>query len=69
MQIYYFSRTGRSKKIAEDLAVRFAAWAEQLNDDLDWSGPSGYLKGIYAAMRKEAVPTRYQKPEEGHKLF
>ncbi|HIU63685.1 MAG TPA: flavodoxin [Candidatus Avacidaminococcus intestinavium] len=61
MQVYYFSRTGRSKKIAEELAVRYHTRAEEITDDAKWQGVVGYLKGCYSAIKKEALPAKYKK--------
>ena len=44
MQIYYFSRTGRSKKIAEELAGRFGVTARMIDDNREWGGKINYVK-------------------------
>ena len=64
MKIYYFTRTGRSKLIAEELAARYDIKPLEINDDIDWQGVGGYVKAAYKAVRKEALPARYVKPNE-----
>lgn len=63
MQIYYFSRTGRSKKIAEELAVRFGVEVRKIEDHRDWSGKINYMKAGAMAMSGKTIPVTYEKPE------
>lgn len=42
--VVYYSRTGNTKKVAEDLATALGADIEQLIDKKDRSGAGGYLK-------------------------
>lgn len=63
MQIYYFSRTGRSKKIAEELAGRFGVTARIIDDNKNWDGKFHYLKAGMMAMIGKTIPVRYEKPE------
>ena len=69
MQVYYFTRTGRSKAIAEELAERYCTKAREIADDVDWQGPSGYIKAGYKAFRGEALPARYKKPDDNEELI
>lgn len=63
MQIYYFSRTGRSKKIAEELAVRFGVEVRKIEDHRDWSGKINYMKAGAMAMSGKTISVTYEKPE------
>lgn len=63
MQIYYFTRTGRSKKIAEELAARFGVSARAIDDHTDWSGKINYMKAGAMSMSGKAIPVTYEKPE------
>ena len=63
MQIYYFSRTGRSKKIAEDLAARYGTEVRQIDDHKDWSGKINYMKAGAMAMSGKKIPVSYEKPD------
>ena len=69
MQVYYFTRTGRSKKIAEELAERYETKAQEIADDVDWQGAMGYLKAGYEAFKKETRPARYNKPAADEELI
>lgn len=69
MQVYYFTRTGRSKKVAEELAERYGVKAEEIADDVDWQGAMGYLKAGYEAFKKETRPARYNKPDAKEELI
>ena len=64
MQVYYFTRTGRSKKVAEELAERYETKAQEIADDVNWQGAMGYLKAGYEAFKKETRPARYNKPAD-----
>jgi putative NADPH-quinone reductase len=63
MQIYYFSRTGRSKKIAEELADHFGVTARKIDDNKDWNGKINYMKAGAMAMNGKTIPVTYTKPE------
>ena len=69
MQVYYFTRTGRSKKVAEELAERYGVKAEEIADDVDWQGAMGYLKAGYEAFKNETRPARYNKPASYEELI
>lgn len=63
MQIYYFSRTGRSKKIAEELANHFEVTARIIDDDMNWDGKINYMKAGAMAMSGKTLPVKYVKPD------
>lgn len=63
MQIYYFSRTGRSKKIAEELANRLGVAARMIDDNKEWGGKINYMKAGAMAMSGKTIPVIYEKPE------
>ena len=69
MQVYYFTRTGRSKAIAEELAERYGTTAREIADDVDWQGAGGYIKAGYKAFRGETLPARYTNPDEKEELI
>lgn len=64
MQIYYFSRTGRSKKIAEELAGRMCLIAEKIEDHRNWDGKINYMKAGAMAMSGKTIAIDYKKPNE-----
>lgn len=63
MQIYYFSRTGRSKKIAEELATRYNTAVRNIDDHRNWSGIINYIKAGASALNKKAILADYIKPD------
>lgn len=64
MEIYYFTRSGRSKQIAEELAAMYQTKAKSIVDGKNWSGVFGYLNaGRMSAMGKR-LPASYQKTGE-----
>ncbi|MDD3222862.1 MAG: flavodoxin [Clostridia bacterium] len=63
MQVYYFSRTGRSKKIAEQLAARYGVVALKIDDHKDWSGKINYMKAGAMALSGKGIPADYKKPD------
>ena len=69
MQVYYFTRTGRSKKIADELAARYETKAQEIADDVNWQGAMGYLKAGYESFKKETRPARYNKPVADEELI
>lgn len=50
--IAYYSRTGTTKKVAENLAARLDADLEEIRDTADRSGIKGYLRSGRDAMKK-----------------
>ncbi len=62
MQIYYFTRTGRSRKIAEDLAAKNGTTAKIINDGKNWSGILGYIKAAAMSVRGKSIPADYPAP-------
>lgn len=68
MQVYYFTRSGRSKAVAEELAARLGVEANEIGDGKSWAGAWGYIKAGYMASAKKALPARYQKPQEGEQI-
>lgn len=62
MQIYYFTRTDRSKNIAETLAVRYGVTAHRIDDGKSWTGAAGYIKAGFMAARQKNLPARYPEP-------
>ena len=59
--IYYFTRTGNSKTIANKLAERIDADIFQIHDvEFDYSGFSGWIYGGYYALKDYASEIDYQ---------
>lgn len=63
MQIYYFTRTNRSKKIAETLAARYDVTAQRIKDGKSWAGAVGLIKACFMSINKKGLPARYAEPD------
>ena len=63
MQIYYFSRTGRSKAIAEQIASRYHTAARVIDDHKDWNGKVNYMKAGAMALSGRTIPVDYIEPD------
>ena len=69
MQIYYFSRTGRSKAIAEQIASRYHTTARMIDDHRDWNGKVNYLKAGAMACSGKMIPVDYIEPDMTDKII
>ncbi len=63
MQVYYFTRTGRSKEIAEEIAKNHGVPANQITDEQNWKGPLNFLRGGYFSSTKKETLAKYKKPK------
>lgn len=63
MQIYYFSRTGRSEKIAGQLAERYQTTARRIDDHRNWMGAINYMKAAVMALSGKKVKIDYIQPD------
>lgn len=68
VQIYYFSRSGRSQEIADRLAKRYETHPLRIDDGKNWAGGIGFLKAAYMAVSRKSLPIRYQKPVDGEQI-
>lgn len=68
MLIYYFTRTGRSKGIAETLAKEQGTSALPISDGKNWSGVFGYMKAAVAALKGKGLPVTYTPPAGGESV-
>ena len=56
--VLYFSRTGNSKRVAENIAQRLGSQIACITDEESWKGPAGFAKGAkYAATWETTQPT------------
>lgn len=62
MQVYYFTRTNRSKKIAETLAARYGVTAQKIEDGKNWTGAAGFMKAGFMSAKKKSLPASYAQP-------
>lgn len=63
MQVYYFSRSGRSKTLAEQLAKRSHTTARRIDDHHDWSGKVNYMKAAAMALSGKGIEADYEQPD------
>ncbi len=63
MQVYYFSRTGRSKAIADQLASRYQTTARMIDDHKNWDGKVNYMKAGAMALSGKTIPADYLEPD------
>ncbi len=69
MQVYYYTRTGRSEEIARVLAERHSTRARKISDEMSWSGAGGFLKGGAMSKQKKLVPAEYEAPDTGNDII
>lgn len=53
--VVYYSRTGRTKKVAEAIADNLSSDIEEIIDGQNRSGPIGFLRSGYQAYRKSLI--------------
>ncbi len=59
MQVYFFTRTGRCKIIAESIAKSHGVEANSIDDSKDWSGKLNFVKAGAAAAKKDSIKSSY----------
>lgn len=68
MTIYYYTRTGRSKTIAEALGEAHGLTAYAIEDKENWSGAMNFLKAGAKSCKKETIQGEY-RPNSGKKIL
>lgn len=63
MQIYFFTRSGRSEHIARQLAVRYETKVRRITDHRNWQGKINYIKAGYMSATNKSLPADYKKPD------
>ena len=69
MQVYYFSRTGRSKAIAEEMASHCNTEARIIDDHRNWSGKVNYIKAGAMALSGKTIPVDYIEPDADDEII
>ncbi len=59
MQVYYFTRTGKSENLATQIAQSKGLTANKITDNKDWSGKINFVKAGAAAAKKESYSVEY----------
>jgi flavodoxin len=53
-RVFYFTRTGNSKRVAERIAEKVECGISEITDDISWKGLLGWLRGgFYSLQGKE----------------
>lgn len=68
-RVYYFTRTGDSKKIAESIAQQTGGTCFAVTDGRNWNGAAGFLRGGFEASREKQQPASYEKPQDGDTIY
>jgi len=61
IKVIYYTRTGKSKLVAERIARAFSVDPIEIKDDENWTGKSGYVKGLIDARRHKDVDITLSK--------
>lgn len=61
MQIYYYTRTGRSKEIAKELKEKYNLEINEITDDENWKGALNYIKAGAMSCKKQKIKAKYKK--------
>ncbi len=64
IQIFYFTKTGRSRAIAEELAQRYETQAHAITDGENWGGVLGFLKAGAKASKGDQVAIDHSQVDE-----
>lgn len=54
--VVYFSRSGNSKRVAEQIASKLNFTLIALEDQMNWNGFIGYMKAGYYTIKNKPVP-------------
>lgn len=69
-QVYYFTRTGNSKRIADQLTSRLSCKQYRIRDDVDWNGIGAYLRfQAYAKGNKPLTISCEGNPSEAVEII
>ncbi len=60
MNVYFFTRTGRSEIIANEIASANGVTAYKIDDKQDWSGAANYVKAGYMSAKKKTIDIDYE---------
>ncbi len=68
MQVFYFTKTGRSQMVAKSIADKFGVLSNQIIDKENWDGVVGFLKGGAKASKEERTEIKHAAIEEGKEI-
>ncbi len=58
-KVFFFTRSGNSKRIAEKIADKTGAELVEIKDNMNWKGIWGFIKGGFYAVRNKTVEITY----------
>lgn len=66
--VVYFSRSGNSKRVAEQISTKLGFELIALDDQMNWNGFIGYMKAGYYTIKNKPVPMTLssQLSDEAH---
>ncbi len=64
MQVYYFTRSGNSEKIANEIAQSHGITAHKISDGMDWSGKKSFIKAGAMSAKKEVLKVEHHEIEQ-----
>jgi len=67
--VYYFTRTGDSKKIAASVAAQTGGTCFEIRDNQNWSGALGFLRGGRLSASKKSLPAFYEAPQPDDTVY
>ncbi len=60
MQVFYFSRSGNCKRIANSIAESHGVVAHEIDDGQNWGGKIAFVKGGAMAAKREALSVTHE---------
>ncbi len=60
MQVYYFTRTGKCKNLAEQIASKNNVSANKIDDGKDWSGAAKFIHAGASAAKNTSLPIKHE---------
>ena len=64
-KVAYFSKTGTSKSVAEEIGKKLSCEVVQITDNMNWKGIFGFIKGGYYSVKNKEVEIKIQGNIEG----
>ncbi len=59
IQVFYYTRTGRSEIVAKSLAEKYNITSHQITEDENYNGVLGFIKGGAKASKKEVTQIKH----------
>lgn len=66
--IVYYTRTGNSRKLAEEISIKLHGVKDQIISEVKYKGISGFIKGGFRTIRKKEDDIKYEENPEDYKV-